>query len=507
MSTTNRRLQSDDGRPRRACNFCTRRKIRCSKEVPKCLACKVRNRGCRYDSQLRDLPDSPDSQTNHGNVDRTLPTAPDVVWPPSFLPKANLRGAAIRFMDRSLFLRSQAQAGTITFTEPDPIPSHLGPFLSNRDALRQIAISYYRLANRWLPIISKKKIFDQLLNPLLPLRADAVFLLLCMKTALTQPLSEPHSWPSEYHAAVRYRTDLELAGLASLEILQGCILLAAYEQGNAIYPAAHTSIGICLQHASALRMGWTYSIASHIDAEERNRSWWAIFLLERVLGLGDAHQMFVVPEPNLDAQLPWPDQDWEDYTVPSTSSTLSSPPIVVGSFASILQASFVLSRVFGYLSAALTEVQARLDEVEQFERTLQALMSYARPAPGADARSVCYQKAVGYAALIALHVPHLQLDHGCPLHQRACIALDDAVHSASEAAELYLSKVAVDSEPGDTSPFIVPWLYMAGTRAIRSGLNDDLGVIENALTKLNSRWKAAGIYMELLAASKAMEPA
>ncbi len=97
------------------------------------------------------------------------------------------------------------------------------------------------------------------------------------------------------------------------------------------------------------------------------------------------------------------------------------------------------------------------------------------------------------SAIIALHVPHLQLDHECPLRQQACIALNDAVHSASEAAELYLSKVAVDSEPGDTSPFIVPWLYMAGTRAIRSGLNDDLGVIEKTLTKLNSRWKAAGL--------------
>ena len=240
-----------------------------------------RNRSCRYDSRSRNLPDSPDLQTNHGNVDVTLPAAPDVVWPPSSLPKANLHGAAIRFMDRGLFLRSQVQTGTITFTEPDPIPSHVRPFLSNRDTMRQITTSYYRLANRWLPIISKRKIFDQLLNPLLPLRADAVFLLLCMKTTITQPLLEPCSWPSEYHAAVRYRTDLELAGLASLEILQGCILLAVYEQGNAIYPAAHTSIGICLQHASALGMGWTYSIASHIDAEERNRSWWAIFLLER----------------------------------------------------------------------------------------------------------------------------------------------------------------------------------------------------------------------------------
>ncbi|KAL7909366.1 hypothetical protein GGI35DRAFT_379758 [Trichoderma velutinum] len=482
-----------DSRPRRACSFCTRRKIRCSKETPKCSACEARKQTCRYDSQLRKSSQSPHAQTSDSAV-VSLPAQADDVWPPSYLPRTNLHAAAIRFMDHSLYLRSQVQTSIPTVTESDPIPSYLRPLLSNRSALRQTAISYYRFASRWLPIISRRKIFDQLLNPLLPLRADAVFLLLCMKVIITQPQLEPLSWPSEYYAAVRYRTELELAGLASLEILQGCILLGAYEQGNAIYPAAHTSIGICLKHATALGMGWTYSTASNIDAEERNRGWWAIFLLERILGLGSPHQLFMTPEPGLDAQLPWPDQNWEDHAVPDNiSSTLSSPPAVVGRFASILQASFVLSRVFAHLSDSLVGSQARLDEVEQFERTLHALLRYASPAPGADARSVCYQKAVCCAAIIALHTPHLQRERGCLLYQQACSALDDAVHNASDAAELYLTRVATDSEPGDTSPFLVPWLYMAGTRAIYSNAWDDLAVIENALVKLNSRWKAAGL--------------
>lgn len=103
----------------------------------------------------------------------------------------------------------------------------------------------------------------------------------------------------------------------------------------------------------------------------------------------------MTPEPDLDAQLPWPDQNWEDHAVPNnSSSTLSSPPTVVGRFASILQASFVLSRVFGHLSDSFVGPQTRLDDVEQFERTLYALLRYASAAPGADARSVCYQKAV-----------------------------------------------------------------------------------------------------------------
>lgn len=240
-----------------------------------------RNRTCRYNDQLLESTQSPHSQASGSSGVVVLPAEVYDVWPPTFLPRASLQAAAIRFMDHGLYLRSQAQTSIPTVTELDPIPGYLRPLLSNISALRQTAISYYRLASRWLPIISRRKIFNQLLNPLLPLRADAVFLLLCMKLIITQPHLEPFSWPSEYYAAVRYRMELELAGLASLEILQGCILLGAYEQGNAIYPAAHTSIGICLKHASALGMGWTYSTPSNIDAEERNRGWWAIFLLER----------------------------------------------------------------------------------------------------------------------------------------------------------------------------------------------------------------------------------
>jgi hypothetical protein len=116
-----------------------------------------------------------------------------------------------------------------------------------------------------------------------------------------------------------------------------------------------------------------------------------------MLGLGDPGQQFLTPEPGLDAQLPWPDQNWEDYTAPSFPSTLLSPPAVVGRFASILQSSFVLSRVFSHMSDSLNEIQSRLDEVRQLEKTLRALLLYATPTPGADARSVCYQKAVGYA--------------------------------------------------------------------------------------------------------------
>jgi hypothetical protein len=171
--------------------------------------------------------------------------------------------------------------------ELQPVPALVHTLLGDRNALQEIASYYFRAASPWLPIISKRRVFDQLLNPLLsPIRADAYFLLLCM-LVITQPPPVACAWSDEYYAAIQFRAELELTGALSLNILQGCILLAAYEQGNAIYPAAHLSIGNCLKRATALGLGWTYSwpdsviAAEQFRAEERRRVWWAIYLLER----------------------------------------------------------------------------------------------------------------------------------------------------------------------------------------------------------------------------------
>jgi hypothetical protein len=158
--------------------------------------------------------------------------------------------------------------------------------LGDRSALQFIVANYYRLAAPWLPFISKRRVVDQLLNPLVPFVADAAFLLLCMKL-ITQPPGEDDRWSECYATASNYRIELQLQGVLSLNLLQGCVLLSVYEHGNAMYPDAHISIGICLKHASALGLGWMYSRPSsehanvRMEGEEKNRTWWSIFLLER----------------------------------------------------------------------------------------------------------------------------------------------------------------------------------------------------------------------------------
>lgn len=187
-------------------------------------------------------------------------------------------------MDCDMFLRSQVP-GYIN-NASDPIPHHVQSILGDGPALQHIVASYYRLAAPWLPFISKQRVVHHVLNPLVPFVADAAFLLLCMKL-ITQPLGEDGRWSDCYAAATTYRTQLQLQGMLSLNLLQGCVLLSVYEHGNAMYPDAHISIGICLKHASALGLGWMYSrpnsehASVRMEGEEKNRTWWSIFLLER----------------------------------------------------------------------------------------------------------------------------------------------------------------------------------------------------------------------------------
>lgn len=71
-----------------------------------------------------------------------------------------------------------------------------------------------------------------------------------------------------------------------MAILQSMILLAVYELGHGIYPAAYLNIGSCARYAVALGLDRDMLVWDHSDSgwgamEEKHRAWWAIVILER----------------------------------------------------------------------------------------------------------------------------------------------------------------------------------------------------------------------------------
>lgn len=134
-----------------------------------------------------------------------------------------------------------------------------------------------------MPIISKAKFYSHLLHPLSQRHVELSLLVLCMRLLCS---SSAALQGSTYRMARRLYSDTVSAGLLSIEILQAGILLALYEVGHALYPAAYLSVGMCARHGAALDLdkAISHSAVLHLpwsEIEERRRVWWSILILDR----------------------------------------------------------------------------------------------------------------------------------------------------------------------------------------------------------------------------------
>ena len=248
---------------------------------------------------MRSINEAADEPSSHGRkciyFDDNVPSEADaglrvVTSAPnddfhSLLNQQDKHRVNARFLDHELFLGIQAQLPSTVISWKD-IPDWVSRFVDSYQTACQVATRYYQLVHPWLPIVSKKKVFDHLLSSLVPLRSDSVFLIMCMNLLIQDLEGEDPVTPA-YKATVRFLRESEMGGVTSLEMLQGCILLAVYEFGHAVYPSARVSMSTTQEHARILELNWSEStwskagISSWVDREERKRTWWAVFLLER----------------------------------------------------------------------------------------------------------------------------------------------------------------------------------------------------------------------------------
>jgi hypothetical protein len=89
-----------------------------------------------------------------------------------------------------------------------------------------------------------------------------------------------------YHAVKHFYVEVEGSSIFSIPVLQAGVLLALYELGHAIYPAAYLSIGVCARYAHAIGINAsgtlnTRKVLTLAEVEERRRVWWAIVILDR----------------------------------------------------------------------------------------------------------------------------------------------------------------------------------------------------------------------------------
>ena len=107
---------------------------------------------------------------------------------------------------------------------------------------------YFSTIHSWMPFVSKKRM--DLGMSLHNAGPDLAMLFLAMKLVTAQ--ADEIADGTLYSMAKRFLHILESSGALSLVHLQAMILVALYEYGHAVYPAAWMTVGACARHAQVL---------------------------------------------------------------------------------------------------------------------------------------------------------------------------------------------------------------------------------------------------------------
>lgn len=258
-----------------------------------------RNINCGYEPQPISKQRSDHEQVRHQSVLQQLSPA-STAWPSTATAASSLTPVdqskrlngdfpnqttdfpSVRFLDSKLTRQYHVKIPETALRTPPHVLSLIG------DITYQLATakSFFDNIHNWMPIISKKGFYEHI-NPLCPLRADYALLVLCMDLISWLPSSDlQDARTPTYLAAKRYYLDLEISGVFSIQALQAGVLIAIFEVGHAIYPSAYLSVAACARYGAALGIDWnTPSILERpycwVEAEEHNRVWWSIILLDR----------------------------------------------------------------------------------------------------------------------------------------------------------------------------------------------------------------------------------
>ena len=138
-----------------------------------------------------------------------------------------------------------------------------------------------------MPFISQKRFYEFCFPQTFPPPADIALLLVSIELITNLPPTSPRNpQTTTYLAAKQFSLDVQCSNTLSIVVLQALVLIALYELGHGIYPAAFLSIGTCARYAHTLGIDSSDTInvrrvLTMIELEEKRRVWWAIIILDR----------------------------------------------------------------------------------------------------------------------------------------------------------------------------------------------------------------------------------
>ncbi|KIA75693.1 hypothetical protein HK57_00508 [Aspergillus ustus] len=426
-----------------------------------------------------------------------------------------------------------------------PVPREISVALGGEADIQRIAATYFQTVHFYLPFVSNIKIVRHIQSVEGSLKPDVALLLLCMKLAQEVPdIHNPHSF-ALYDLAKDFSAKLCLRGIVSLRALQANILLLLYEIGHAIFPAAFMTVGACARQGIVL--GLSEKIApqlagkaahSWLDVEERRRAWWTVVILDRYVALGGRCHALCTEDPASDTPLPADDGVWNNgQIVPPELLPLSSKtsPIgmIISPFARVAQASHLLGQVIRHCDDG-SNAYSDLDDIDYFNHLSHEIYTLIDILHNQDAIArldVTVARTLCFSALFKLanhyynnnYYYNSSHDPASPQEQH-----DDPGRAAAAAVNhrdrLCRSVEIIDDICGQVSiligeiralltgesmklvsPLFLSCFYLcARNLAWMLRETDDLrlgavkGECVDLLALVESRWRVAGVYLELL---------
>lgn len=504
-----------------ACHPCRRHKRKCNKALPACELCVRLGRECEYS-----LPDAQASSTI-GSVDvaeferlvrkveglegrlgfgagggedggnrnwngsrpgnengdgrsatEKLSCAPNFSTQPYPGPEGF---PSLLFLDSPLFEYERLAVQTPSIRVPPGALASLG----SSGELRALVERYFATTHLYFPIVSKIRLYQHLANPAHEPGADIALLFLAMKLASTPlPVGVAPQQAQVYTDVKSFFTYVEAQNGFSIQLIQAALLIALYELGHAVYPAAYLTIGHCARLGYAMGIherGVPQMLArpqTWTEQEERRRVWWGVIVLDRFVNLGHRGKPFASAEPSIEAHLPTDDASWDrgQMLVAAPLSLSAHQTTRASPFARVCQAAHLLGKVIGHIDDTQMPVEYRFEQALQLSKTVKALaeamLTEAREREEQDLvedRLPCSAIAITFSALLTLYdrygCTERYIENGPEtqliMQQESIDGLREVTKLALQMARRVRRYIAHEDRLGEISPLALDALYQA----------------------------------------------
>ncbi|KAM0719810.1 hypothetical protein Q7P37_003945 [Cladosporium fusiforme] len=540
-----------------ACIPCRRHKRKCNKVLPACELCVRLGRECDYNSPSQSAENSTgsvdvaeferlvrkvqglearvsgvasngvvgDDSNMSGNVHGDGHRPMDVQSIPNISPQPypGPEGfPSLFFLDSQMFEYERLTVQTPSIRVPGGALASLG----SSGELRTLVERYFATTHLYFPIVSKIRLYQHLSNPAHEPGADFALLFMTMKLVCSElPVGVGPQQTQAYTDVKSFFTYVEAQNGFSIQMIQVALLIALYELGHAVYPAAYLTIGHCA------RLGYAMGIHERgvpqmlirpqtwTEQEERRRVWWGVIVLDRFVNLGHRGKPFASAEPSIEAHLPTDDTSWDrgQMLVAAPLSLGASQTTRASPFARVCQAAHLLGKVIGHVNDTKLPVEYRFEQALQLSKTVKALaeamLTEAREEDAlVENRLPCSAVAIAFSALLTLYD-----QYGCTeryiengpetqliMQQESIDGLREVTELALQMARRVRRYIGSENRLGEISPLTLDALYQATANyawyvreSSDANSGERLAELKEVLTVVNERWRAAGNYFPL----------